>query len=58
LEDWAQWSGRKPRIRYTAELTPQPAKAGEDPGPGARKKLASGEWALVGTHPLDRYARR
>jgi hypothetical protein len=58
LEDWAQWSGRKPRIRYTAELTPLPAKPGDDPGPGARKKLASGEWALSGSHPLDRYARR
>jgi hypothetical protein len=58
LADWAQWSGRKPRVRFTAELTPLPAKAGEDPGPGARRKLASGEWALVGTHPLDRYARR
>jgi hypothetical protein len=33
-------------------------KSGEDPGPGARKKVAGGEWRLTGAHPLDRYARR
>ena len=57
-EDWMQWMGRRPAVRYLAELTPQPKKAGEDPGPGARTKIATGEWKLTGTHPLDRYARR
>jgi hypothetical protein len=57
-EDWLQWMGRRPAVRYLAELTPQPMKAGDDPGPGARTKIASGEWKLTGTHPLDRYARR
>jgi hypothetical protein len=57
LEDWIQYGGRKPIVRYTAELTPQPAKTGDDPGPGARKKMPGGGWKLVGKHPLDRYAR-
>jgi hypothetical protein len=57
-EDWMQWGGTRPTVRYLAELTPQPAKPGEDPGPGARRKDKTGEWKLVGTHPLDRYMRR
>jgi hypothetical protein len=57
-EDWMQWMERRPAVRYLAELTPQPTKPGEDPGPGARRKIAGGEWKLTGTHPLDRYARR
>jgi hypothetical protein len=58
LEDWMQWMGRKPDARYLAELTPLPPSPGEDPGPGARQKIATGEWKLLGNHPLDRYARR
>jgi hypothetical protein len=57
-EDWMQCAGRKPAVNFFAELTPLPAKEGEDPGPGARKKAANGEWKLVGSHALDRYARR
>jgi len=57
-EDWMQWGGHRPSARYLAELTPQPAKIGEDPGPGARRKINSGEWKLVGNHPLDHYMRR
>jgi hypothetical protein len=57
-EDWMQWSGGRPAARYLAELTPQPAKAGGDPGPGARQKINTGEWKLVGNHPLDHYMRR
>ena len=57
-EDWLQWGGSKPAARYTAELKPQPAAEGADPGPGARHKIETGEWKLVGDHPLDRYARR
>lgn len=57
-EDWMQWGGRRPEVRYLAKLTPQPAASGEDPGPGAREKIATGEWKLLGTNPLDRYARR
>jgi hypothetical protein len=58
LEDWLQWGGRRPESRYLAELVPKPAKPGADPGPGARRKTASGEWQVVGKHPLDRYTRR
>ena len=57
-EDWMQWGGHKPTVRYLADLTPQPAKTGEDPGPGARRKDKTGEWKLVGNHPLDPYMRR
>lgn len=57
-EDWMQWGGHRPAVRYLAELTPQAAKPGEDPGPGARQKIKTGEWKLVGNHPLDRYMRR
>lgn len=58
LEDWMQWSGTKPDARYLAELDPLPPETGGDPGPGARRKIATGEWKLVGNHPMDRYARR
>jgi hypothetical protein len=53
-----QWQGRRPQVRYLAELTPLPATPGADPGPGARKKMPRGEWKVVGKHPLDQYARR
>jgi hypothetical protein len=53
-----QCAGRKPAVNFFAELTPLPIKEGDDPGPGARKKAANGEWKLVGSHALDRYARR
>ncbi len=58
VEDWAQWSGAKPRVTWFAELTPEPPEEGGDPGPGARKKDAKGEWVLTGEHPADRYLRR
>jgi hypothetical protein len=58
LADWTQWSGAQPKVRYTAELTPQPIEPGGDAGPGARRKDEKGEWKVVGAHPLDRYARR
>ncbi|HEX3998108.1 MAG TPA: transglutaminase-like domain-containing protein [Pirellulales bacterium] len=57
-EDWLRCSGRKPQVRYIAELTPLPASTGADPGPGARTKMANGEWKVVGKHPLDQYLRR
>ena len=58
LEDWAQWSGAKPGVRWTAELTPLAASKGEDPGPGARNKDAKGEWLVVGEHELNKHMRR
>ncbi len=58
LEDWMQWGGRKPRVKYVAELTPEPPGEGEDAGPGHRIKDAKGEWKVVGDHELDRYVRR
>ena len=57
-EDWLQWQGRRPKVRYIAELTPLPATPSADAGPGAREKMANGEWKVVGKHPLDHYARR
>ncbi len=57
-EDWMQCLGRRPAVRYTAELTPLPIKPNDDAGPGARRKTISGEWELIGHHPLDRYARK
>lgn len=57
-EDWMQWGDRRPAAHYLAELTPRPARPGEDPGPGTRQKIAGGEWKLVGNHPLDHYMRR
>jgi Transglutaminase-like superfamily len=58
LEDWLQWSGRKPHAQYTAEVVPLPPETGADPGPGARRKDASGEWKLIGNHALDKAMRR
>ncbi len=58
LEDWMRWGGRRPRVRFTGKLLPQPTPTASDAGPGAREKAANGDWKLVGTHPLDRYARR
>lgn len=58
LEDWMQWKGRRPEVKYTAELTPLPAETGGDPGPGARRKVASGEWQPIGKYAGDRYVRR
>jgi hypothetical protein len=50
--------GKAPASRFVAELIPLPPSTGEsDPGPGARTKLASGEWKISGKHPLDRYMR-
>jgi hypothetical protein len=58
LEDWVQWMGKAPAARFVAELNPLPPSTGEsDPGPGARTKLASGEWKISGKHPLDHYMR-
>lgn len=58
VKDWLQWQGRKPQVRYWATLAPLPSAEGKDPGPGARRKIETGEWQLVGTHPLDKYMRR
>lgn len=58
LADWMQWSGARPNVRYRAELTPEPAATGDDPGPGARRKLETGEWKVTGDHPADKYIRR
>jgi Transglutaminase-like superfamily len=58
VADWGQWSGKKPQFRYVADLTPIASEGGSaDPGPGARSKHESGEWKLVGDHPMQRYMR-
>jgi hypothetical protein len=53
LEDWMQWQGAKPGVRYTAEITPVASNEGDDPGPGARTKSETGEWKVVNKHSLD-----
>jgi transglutaminase-like putative cysteine protease len=58
LADWTRYSGSAPKVRYLAELTPLADDTGGDPGPGARRKDAKGEWQVVGNHELDRYVRR
>jgi hypothetical protein len=58
LEDWMRWMGKRPGVRYLAELTPKPTAPGGEVGPGARSKIETGEWRLTGGHPLDRYMRR
>jgi hypothetical protein len=58
LDDWLQWGGRRPEVRFTGQLRPQPLETDGDAGPGAREKDATGDWKLVGKHALDRYARR
>lgn len=58
IPDWASWSGSKPKIRWTAELRPLPPEGSDEAGPGARSKDETGEWKLVGEHPLNRYMRR
>jgi hypothetical protein len=64
LGDWMQWMGKRPTVKYIADLKPLPPSAvsavspgDNDAGPGARIKQASGEWKLVGNHPLDRHMR-
>jgi hypothetical protein len=58
LEDWAQWAGAKPQVRYVAEIAPLPPEENADAGPGARTKDAKGEWVIVGDHPANKYLRR
>jgi hypothetical protein len=58
VEHWMQWGGRRPGVRYTGKLLPQPTPTSPDAGPGAREKAANGDWKLTGAHPLDRYARQ
>lgn len=58
LADSMRYSGSAPKVRYLAELTPLADDTGGDPGPGARRKDAKGEWQVVGNHELDRYVRR
>ena len=57
IADWAQWSGKKPRTRFIADLKPLPPESESDAGPGARSKHTSGEWKLVGEHAMQRYMR-
>ncbi len=57
IPDWAQWSGKKPALRFLADLKPLPDSQSGDGGPGARSKHTSGEWKLMGDHPLQRYMR-
>lgn len=60
LEDWMQWQGARPNIKFIGELTPLPpttSGSDADPGPGARRKEKNGAWKLTGEHPLDKYMR-
>ena len=51
--DWTQWVGARPQVSYRAELKPLPAAPGADPGPGARRKSARGQWDLKHDHESD-----
>jgi hypothetical protein len=51
--DWAQWVGIRPRANFLAELRPLARQPDDDPGPGARRKNARGEWELQRRHELD-----
>jgi hypothetical protein len=59
LEDWVQWQGARPDIRFVGELKPLPPADSQssDAGPGARRKEKNGAWKLTGEHPLDKYLR-
>ena len=58
IADWGQWKGKRPTMRWLAELKPLPPDENtSDAGPGARRKVETGEWKLSGNHPLDRYMR-
>jgi len=60
LEDWMQWQGARPEIRFGGELKPLPptgSSADSDAGPGGRRKERNGAWRLTGAHPQDKYLR-
>jgi len=57
MADWLQWQGARPQVRYKAELRPLPSESDQDPGPGARRKDAKGQWVLIGDHQMDRFMR-
>jgi len=59
-QDRTRALGSRPEVQFTADLTPLPPADDDqaDPGPGARRKMPSGEWVLAGEHPADRYLRR
>lgn len=58
VEDWLQWQGARPDVRFLGELKPIPPSSSDaDAGPGARRKEKNGAWKLTGEHPLDRYLR-
>ena len=59
LEDWMQWQGPRPEIRFIGELKPLPPKnsANSDAGPGGRRKEKNGAWMLTNAHPQDKYMR-
>jgi hypothetical protein len=56
--DRLRYKGQKPEARYWAELEPLADTEGGDAGPGARRKIETGEWIVTGKHELDRVARR
>ncbi len=53
LADWMQFQGRRPKVRYHAQVEPIAPTLQADPGPGKRTKDAKGEWLATGRHPLD-----
>ncbi|MFN3190911.1 MAG: transglutaminase-like domain-containing protein [Aureliella sp.] len=56
IHDHVRCSGKRPEVRFNAELTPV-AESKEDPGPGARRKHENGQWKLVGNHKAQRWMR-
>jgi hypothetical protein len=60
LQDWMQWQGDRPNVRFIGELKPlasTDSSSSADAGPGARRKEKLGAWKLCGDHPVDKYHR-
>lgn len=53
IDDWYQARGAKPSVTFRLELKPV-ITAGEEGGPGARRKLADGRWELLSQHVANR----
>ncbi|MEM7476817.1 MAG: transglutaminase-like domain-containing protein [Planctomycetota bacterium] len=49
--------GQRPDYFFTASLQPVAESAEDDAGPGARQKLKSGQWKLVGDHDAQKFMR-
>ena len=56
LDDWYRIKGPRPKTQFTCEIKPIAAE-GDEPGPGARKKLPDGQWQLLDAADYRRFVR-